>query len=382
LASYANLEIDAFAMIMLLILFLNMHKVSGDYMPDQKLFQLMIVSTVLILAVDSIQWVLDGTPGLLVNQIVRLSSSAYYLLQPFPCLIWCLYVRYEVKMDTKAMMKPKILLLTPFFINAAMAVASYFNGYYFFVDAQNMYQRGDLFWCSVVLVYMYFFYSLLYIVLNKKNIDEKMYYSLLAFSLPPMLGSIIQIIYYGVSLIWPGVALSLLIIYLNIQKNQLYTDHLTGVYNRRLLDIHLQECLMNGDNTAQIGVLMLDIDQFKNINDSYGHIVGDQALMEAANILKRSADKKGFIARYGGDEFVIILPARKRGEVEALAAEIDRNVKSFNQKEERPYKIKFSMGFETFDCGAQLTKQEVLKSIDDQMYERKLQYSSAEKHPL
>ncbi|WP_276352256.1 sensor domain-containing diguanylate cyclase [Cohnella caldifontis] len=100
-----------------------------------------------------------------------------------------------------------------------------------------------------------------------------------------------------------------------------YHDALTGLPNRRSFgsraDRHLEE------SGARHGLMLLDLDGFKSVNDTYGHQVGDLLLAEAANRLKRTVEDKGFAARWGGDEFTVFRAAvENRAELDSLAARI------------------------------------------------------------
>lgn len=98
-------------------------------------------------------------------------------------------------------------------------------------------------------------------------------------------------------------------------------DPLTGLYNRRYLQEMLEREIRRAIRSEQaLGVLMLDLDHFKNFNDTYGHEAGDAVLRETAAFLVRSIRAEDFVCRYGGEEFVVVLPtadtraaARPRG---------------------------------------------------------------------
>lgn len=372
MAGLANVEINIFSLIVLIILFVNMYRRNGEYLIDQKFFFYMLAADALLLILDSMQWILDGIPGVVPHNINLISNMIYYIVQMFPGVLWCLYVRYQMTMDGKQMVKAVKFLIVPFIINTVMSVLSSFYGYFYYIDNDNFYHRGEYFWVFLIIVYSCIAYALIYIIINRRKTEKKIFYSLLFFFLPPMVGSLIQIFNYGTSLIWSGAALGLLILYINIQKNQLYTDHLTGLYNRRLLDIHLDGCLKKGGGRGGIGVIMLDIDEFKSINDAHGHITGDQALIITAGILKKSVGKSGFIARYGGDEFVVVVSAKSAFDIESIVKVIERNFGLYNEREDVPYKIKLSMGYDVFKCGGTVSTDDVLNSIDHHMYENKL----------
>ncbi len=94
-----------------------------------------------------------------------------------------------------------------------------------------------------------------------------------------------------------------------ISLSMALTDSLTGLYNRRYLEVHLEKLLhKNIDNKKTLAVLMIDIDHFKAVNDTYGHNVGDQILKIFADRLKDKLRSFDLVARLGGEEFVVILP--------------------------------------------------------------------------
>jgi len=86
-------------------------------------------------------------------------------------------------------------------------------------------------------------------------------------------------------------------------------DGLTSLFNRQFVMERMRELLAPGDGTMPpFSMMMLDIDHFKTINDQYGHVVGDEVLLELSGRLKESFPDSGWVGRYGGDEFVVLLP--------------------------------------------------------------------------
>jgi diguanylate cyclase (GGDEF)-like protein len=141
-------------------------------------------------------------------------------------------------------------------------------------------------------------------------------------------------------LIWPVTTVFLVAAALNIQKNQIGIDHLTGISNRLLFDemlnhhLHLQQ---------GFGCILMDLDGFKQINDTLGHDAGDQALQEMARILRRVAGPKDIVARYGGDEFVILMHEASEYHLQDLVSRIELEVAMSNQSSKRPYLLSVSM---------------------------------------
>lgn len=88
------------------------------------------------------------------------------------------------------------------------------------------------------------------------------------------------------------------------------TDMLTGIYNRAGMYEEIRqmiECYRVSEKTHHVGLMFIDLDNFKHYNDTFGHDVGDLILKEMAKIFQKASKGRGFVARYGGDEFIMIL---------------------------------------------------------------------------
>ncbi len=113
----------------------------------------------------------------------------------------------------------------------------------------------------------------------------------------------------------------------NVELEKLsHTDELTGVYNRRYVFKFIREYL--NEVGGPLSAAVLDLDGFKELNDSFGHKIGDQVLVEFANLLKQEVDDRGIVARWGGDEFIIIITDNAH-EAYEIAERIREKVESF-----------------------------------------------------
>ena len=153
------------------------------------------------------------------------------------------------------------------------------------------------------------------------------------------------------------------------------TDELTGLYNRRgFLALAEQQRRVASRDRKPMMVVSADLDGLKEINDTFGHKVGDAAIAETARILRESFRQSDVIGRIGGDEFAILLTG---GEAEfdsgKLSARLQKVVEKHNKKSDRQYAISVSAGFAYFDAAGDSPFEELLHQADTMMYEQKRQ---------
>jgi diguanylate cyclase (GGDEF)-like protein len=366
----AYIDINSFALIISLLIFLNIRNRSRIYTFDQKLFLTVLGANALLLILDTLTWILDGKSGFLTRDFNLSVTSLYYILNPLPAMLWSFYADFQIYRDESRFKKQLVLLYIPILIIAVLTIISFFNNNMFYIDGNNIYHRGKLFFMLPVMTYFYFAYTFAYLIIKRKMIRKNEYIPLVVFAFPPFIGGLIQSMFYGLSLLW-STTISLLIVFINIQNNQLNTDYLTGLYNRRQLDKYLTEQVKNSIRNNTIAGIMIDVNSFKMINDVYGHIIGDQALEYTGKILKKSIRKDDFIARYGGDEFAIIIEVEQHSDLENAVNRIRENTEQFNAQKITPYNIDFSIGYDIFDLKSGMTIKQFLKNIDNLMYKDK-----------
>lgn len=139
---------------------------------------------------------------------------------------------------------------------------------------------------------------------------------------------------------------------IDITRRAAITDSLTGAYNRRFFDEMLKKQIALAKRRNEpLGLILADLDHFKNINDTYGHIAGDQALQQIASIMKNSIRSSDILSRYGGEEFVIIMPSIDISNAIKKAEGLRRHVESFQFQigsAGQPPQITISIGVSSF----------------------------------
>ncbi|MDQ7787390.1 MAG: diguanylate cyclase [Thermodesulfovibrionales bacterium] len=150
------------------------------------------------------------------------------------------------------------------------------------------------------------------------------------------------------------------------------TDNLTGLYNRRGL-FALVEQLFKLSKRQNTGMFMLyaDIDNLKEINDTWGHKEGDLVIIDIANILKMNYRDSDIVARIGGDEFVVIPVGTDGDNMEENISRLQKNIQVHNTKANRSYKLSLSAGIAYYDPKTPCSVEELLAQGDKLMYEQK-----------
>jgi diguanylate cyclase (GGDEF)-like protein len=156
-------------------------------------------------------------------------------------------------------------------------------------------------------------------------------------------------------------------------KNIAIYDTLTNLYNRRYFEERLEvEAQKSFFSDTSLSLVMVDIDHFKRVNDTFGHTEGDRVLCEIASLLKTSVRKKDTVARYGGEEFILILPEAGLEESSMIAERIRRLV------EDTPFEIgqaqinlTVSLGISNFPSHQARSKEELVKMADLALYDAK-----------
>lgn len=148
-----------------------------------------------------------------------------------------------------------------------------------------------------------------------------------------------------------------------LQKSA-YTDHLTGLKNRR----YFWEIIDGSDMLkSSYSIILFDIDHFKQINDTFGHDIGDEVLKHLSAIADKTLGDKGQIFRWGGEEFLIFLPRMRKENVDKLCEAIRKNVQTDIQAEG----IRITVSIGVSENGDQLSINQVIANADQAMYAAK-----------
>ncbi|WP_198138389.1 GGDEF domain-containing protein [Clostridium carboxidivorans] len=176
--------------------------------------------------------------------------------------------------------------------------------------------------------------------------------------------------FYGPLLMWSSIAFALIILYLYIQQQMIHIDHLTGAWTREKFYNYLNYRIKQ-KKPKNFSIAFIDLNDFKKINDTFGHNEGDNALINVVHIIKDILKKEDFITRYGGDEFVLFLNVDSEQEVEEIINKIYDSLDKYNKNSGLDYELNLSCGYELYDFNKHMTADEYISYIDKLMYRDK-----------
>ncbi|MBE6910504.1 MAG: GGDEF domain-containing protein [Ruminococcaceae bacterium] len=336
---------------------------------ESKLVLAMMLAALAGCILDALAWMADGQPGALNRAAVYATNTGLFLLNIVigPCFVTLIARHIHEKLSPwrrkaiNALCAAGVLLL----------IVNLFVPVVFSVDENNVYHREGFFWIFIAVEGVLMIYGLMIYVLARMRGRLLRFFPAWLFILPEALAMVIQSFLYGVSLLWTCTGISLCGMIVCLQKESVYLDKLTGVYNRFYLD-DISE-LLRRRRRGQFAAMMLDMNGFKEINDRFSHAEGDAALIAVADILTDTVQSSGIVVRFAGDEFIVVLDQPYEGVIDEYRRRIFAGIDAYNASSCKPYRLAAAIGGQVFDA-ARDDITDFLSTIDHQMYEDKKNY--------
>ena len=359
------------ACIMILFLLIMKTKESAFLQAQRFFFILVGISNVALFISDAV-WILISSDIVNVPLSINVFVNAlYYIFSTLTCYFWFLYA--ESVQESKLFQNKKILYgsMIPLFIVLILILTSMFTGHMFYVDSDGDYHRGTLYFLQIGVGYAYCIFTTfkaLYLSKKTSNYQQKQSLRTLAgFITIPFVAAFIQICIPGIPALCVGTTVGLLNVYISLQEQLVSVDPLTKLNNRNQLRQYMSQRLGKYGGKKPLYLLMMDGNHFKQINDQYGHIEGDNALKEIANALCRACTgKHDFISRFGGDEFIVLTEPENGDSVEALCQRIHYEM----TQAKTDYPISVCIGYAKYTNDIK-TGQQFIDLADKELYKVK-----------
>lgn len=336
-----------------------------------KIYDGMAIVNLLGALSETIAFLVDGKQFIGSRQINYVSNSICFIGTVSIGLLWCLYVELRIYRNYKRIFKKARFVMFPWVVEVIMVLCNLLGtGIMFKISEGNIYQRAAGTIVGYISLIIYFAYSIYLVHQSKKQGMNLNFFPVIYFVGPCFAGVLIQFLFYGITSSWVLVAVALIFVQMQSYAENLYMDELSGLYNRRYLNAVLTERKITIGKSLY--GIMMDVNDFKYINDNFGHSMGDKAICTLGNILLRSIPDGGIAIRYAGDEFIVLLSGVDTERVLATMDEINHNLSQFNESKIEPFTLSVSMGYAEFGAGDDT--EAFLMHMDEKMYEEKRKY--------
>ncbi len=336
---------------------------------EYRLFDLLQAMCLLVLVFDAGTWLFEGSALSWGGILLHASNMLSFFSMLLTGIVWVIYCDCRLSGTRKLQMRHAIYCI-PTLVHMVLMVLNLKTGWVYTIDSENIYHRGELYFVIILFDILYVLFSVVIILIRSRKktwMQRHDSYGLLLFIAPPILSALIQGFFYGISLA-SSLAVSILIIYLQQQNALITQDPLTRLNNRRVYEHYLQQKIHSLREDSCLFLLMIDMDHFKQINDTYGHRVGDEALVAVADLLRKSCVAGDCVVRLGGDEFGIVGQRKERDEVQGFMQHIQQMMAKLNEQNAGTYQLSLSIGHAIYDAGKHANIDEFLHAADRQMY--------------
>ena len=300
-------------------------------------------------------------------------NLANYIIMVAITYSWLRYVMAVEQAPNRERRINKFAVIFPFLIATIALIIVYFAAPQFLFNENLELQPGyQVFLVAVPYIYIIavIIYAMRQAKKEKNPIERRKHFYLAFFPLMVVAGGIAQMILPYVPIFCFACTLLMLIFYIQSMEVQISMDPLTRLNNRGQLIRYISQESNSRQDERLTFVIMIDINDFKMINDRFGHAEGDNALIIIADSLRAVVRKYRmpiFLGRYGGDEFVLIVHLLEERDVASLIQEVRSQIEMTCRSEETPYLLSIGAGYDQLRNGSD-TLQMCIQRADQKMY--------------
>ncbi len=375
---FEQYDIHIISLLILTVVLFNNVRNGGENRARQRLFRSLIICTMLLLIINAAMVILKNSDNSAAPAVVYYLRTAVLFLCVLFCELWACFC--TCRSGRRIRRRGFFVLSLPLLVITGLLIFNFSSGLVF----KSSIDHGPLFYAISCAVIFYIGYALIITWRGKKTMEQREYYPYIIGPFVLAALGVAKFIWpFDGAVVWPAVTVGLLVLQLFALDEKMNIDHLTGLHNRKYLDTYIEDLISVYRNAQgphenrNFAALMLDIDDFKTINDTYGHVQGDKALVSASKLLKKSVRRGDFVARYGGDEFMIVLDRCGPQTPDRVIRRLKENVCQYNAESNLPYELSFSIGCKIFTNVKGLTAKDIFKTIDELMYVHKQNKAAA-----
>ncbi len=355
-------QLNIFSLFILGVIYATLKIRSGIMSFSKLLLEVVILLSIIGIILEPLTWIFDGAVFDGAYFLEYSTNFLVILIAPLMGGFMMSYVDYYLFRDRDRIVK-KLIYFYPTLVMLILLIINMFFPIFFSVDPlDNSYHGADLSWIQNVVLALMYLYMFYFLLKNRKKTFSYIVNIFIFFMMLPLIGVAVQTFSSRLYFSWTAMALAVLVIYIYMETTTGERDYLTKLYSRQSYEKYIYQLI---EIKKPFEILLIDLDNFKIVNDQFGHLVGDQVLVEFANILVEVLYPNKIVSRLAGDEFMAVI----ENEIN-----IEKVIKLIYEKlgeSEETYlrDLRFSYGCQRFHEG--MTTDELYTKVDDIMYKNK-----------
>ncbi len=310
---------------------------------------------------------------------VMITTFSNFVLMTVITYRWLFYVMAEEQIPGRNRLIIKLALIFPLFVSVVALIVVYIVSPELLISPEYKSTRVfDAFICIIPYIYIIavLAYTIRKSVGEKNPLEKKKHLYIGGFPIMVTVGGFLQMAFMPeLPIFCFSSTILMLIFYIKSMDSRISTDPLTNLNNRgQLLRYISQEGNLFTEGRSTY-IVMIDINDFKKINDTYGHSEGDSALVLLSGAITsviRNHNMPIFLARYGGDEFILIVRPADESEMDKLISDFREGIIKKCESENKPYRMSVGIGIDKLVRSEADAFAKSLKRADDKMYENKI----------
>ncbi len=321
----------------------------------------------LIISIEIITIVINGSTHIPMY-INKLFNTLFFLISPIPIYMWEKYLYIHIDKIRKINKLKIKYFKIPLLINTALLIINLKFNIIFSIDEKNLFQNENLSVLPFLIGTFYYISIYIFLIKHKHTINNDIYFFISIMYIFPFAASVLELFIPELLLTWGSITTVLIFSYILLQQELFETDPLTGAFNRNFFNSFVSKINKLPIDLSKLGAINIDLDEFKNINDTYGHKVGDDVLKNFVLLLNKAFKKKSKIVRMGGDEFIIIIENTSNEEILSHLRFLNIITEVYNSANKCPIKFSYSFCIYSDDFD---NIYDFFDHIDNKMYQHK-----------
>ena len=365
---FLNTDVSMFTAIFLLIIFVYTYKQLNTNRAFTLILKALTYSCIITLVSESLNNIMKHEIIYFYNDLNTLLHTITFIGGIAITYFFGLFVGKYITPDKFKLSIPFMLTYSiPLIVYvAALVFVNPQQGIFFSLAENGDYLRGDYFVCCFLPTAIYIVFTFTYLLLNRKYISLKKLLLLLSVSSIPVIGCILQIMLYGILVMYPFVGISLILVYIFLQNELVLFDNITKAEKLSILEDKLHECEKNKE--YEFSLAYFDINDLHSINENFGNVKGNVVLKNFVDCVINNLEEDSFVSRIGGDEFIAFINTKDQNKIKNILKNTEKEFNNMNILGKQDSFVTYSVVYDSFDETKYLNAHQLIANLENKLF--------------